>query len=171
MTMRNTFLKSCIGICLMALVLGLFPARASAAVTNKYEAILIWGSDDEKTPENHKPVSPEVAKKLKNFKWKNYFEVARKDFTVVKDDKGSKAGKDGKDGKETRDKDQTKVKMSKDCEIILKLLDNDQVEVTLIGKGKTASTIKQQLRKGGCLVTGGDASNSTGWFIIIKQVE
>lgn len=171
MTTRKTFLKSCIGVSLVAFVLGLFPARASAAapVTNKYQAILIWGSDDDKTPENHKPVSPEVAKKLKNFKWKNYFEVAQKEFTVVKDDKSIKADKEGKEGK--GDKNQTKVKMSKDCEIILKLLDNDQVEVTLVGKGKPTSTIKQQLRKGGCLVTGGDASNATGWFIIIKQVE
>ena len=168
MTTRKTFLKSCIGVCLVAFVLGLFPTRASAAgpVTNKYQAILIWGSDDDKTPENHKPVSPEVAKKLKNFKWKNYFEVAQKDFIVVKN------GKENKDAKGIKGaKDQTKVTMSKDCEIVVKLLDNEQVEVTLVGKGKTVGTIKQQLRKGGCLVTGGDASNSTGWFIIIKQVE
>lgn len=168
MTTRKTFLKSCIGVCLVAFVLGLFPVPASAAtaVTNKYQAILIWGSDDDKTPENHKPVSPEIAKKLKNFKWKNYFEVAQKDFIVVKDGKETKGSKDAKGAK-----DQTKVTMSKDCEIVVKLLDNEQVEVTLVGKGKIVGTIKQQLRKGGCLVTGGDASNSTGWFIIIKQVE
>ena len=151
MTMNRSFLKTFIGACLVTFALALCPARASAETTNKYQATLIWGSDDDKTPENYKPVSPEVAKKLKNFKWKNYFVVAKKDIEVVKD--------------------QTKVKMSKDCEITLKQLDNGQVEVTLIGKGKTVGTIKQQLHKGGCLVTGGDASNSTGWFIIIKQVE
>ena len=141
----------CAALCWVAFVSGLMPVQAAAGEA-KFEAILIWGTNDEKPSDPKiKPVSESVAKKLKDFKWANYYEIARQTVTVGKDEK--------------------RVQMSKDCVIVLKVLEKDQVEVTLIGKGKTVATMKKELRKeGACLVTGGKASNSTGWFITLKQV-
>ena len=151
MNTTSSTIKWCLGLGLATFVFGVLPAQAAAAET-KFEAILVWGTNDEKSPDpSHKPVSEGVAKKLKDFKWTHYYEVARQNVSVGKDEK--------------------KVQMSKDCVIVIKVLDKDQVEVTLIGKGKTVGTIKKELKKGACLVTGGNASNSTGWFIILKQVE
>lgn len=151
MNTHRLIFKCCLGLWLGAFVFGSVPARAAAGET-KFEAVLIWGTNDETSPDpNHKPVSEGLVKKLKDFKWTHYFEIARQTVSVGKDEK--------------------KVQMSKDCVIVIKLLDKDQVEVALIGKGKTVGTIKKELRKGGCLVTGGNASNSTGWFIVIKQVD
>ena len=152
MNTRSSKIKSCLGLWLAVFAFAIFPAKASAGDA-KFEAVLIWGTNDEKPADpNIRPVSEAVAKKLKDWKWSNYYEIARQNVTVGKDEK--------------------RVQMSKDCVIVIKVLDKDQVEVTLIGKGKTVATMKKELRKGGgCLVTGGKASNSTGWFIIIKQVE
>ena len=141
----------CLGLWLTAFMFGVLPARATAGET-KFEAILVWGTNDEKSPDpSHKPVSEATAKRLKDFKWTHYFEVARKEIKVGKDEK--------------------KVQMSKDCVVSIKSLGDDQFEVNLFGKGKIVSTIKQKLQKGRCLVTGGNATNSTGWFVVIKRVE
>ena len=67
---------------------GLFAAGATGAqpADMKFEAILVWGTDDTKPPEgkDYKPVTPEVRKKLKDLplKWANWFEVNRIIFTV-----------------------------------------------------------------------------------------
>lgn len=152
MNTKSLIIKWSLGLWLGAFVFGVFPAKAAAGEA-RFEAILIWGTNDEMPSDPKiKPVSEAVAKKLKDFKWSHYFEIARQTVSVGKDEK--------------------RVQMSKDCVIVIKVLDKDQVEVTLIGKGKTVATMKKELKKGGgCLVTGGNASNSTGWFIILKQVE
>ena len=151
MTTRSSIIKWSLALGLMAFVFGVLPARATAGET-KFEAILVWGTNDETSPDkSHKPVSEGIAKKLKDFKWTHYYEVARQNVSVGKDEQ--------------------RVQMSKDCVIVIKVLDKGQVEVTLIGKGKTVGTIKKELKKDGCLVTGGNASNSTGWFIIIKRLD
>lgn len=121
----------------------------------KFEALLVWGTNDDSSPDpKHKEVEPEVEKKLKKlpFKWKNYFEVNRKEFSVEKD--GS-----------------IKIKLSKDCEIKVRNLGDGTVEVTLYGKGKSVGTIKQALPKGELLVTGGNAENLTAWFVVLRQVD
>ena len=151
MIARTSILKWTLGLWLAAIASSLLAATATAGDA-KFEAVLVWGTNDDKSPDpSHKPVSEALAKKLKDFKWSHYFEVARKDVSVGKDEK--------------------RVQMSKDCVIVIKLLDKGQVEVTLIGKGKTVGTMKKEMKKGSCLVTGGNATNSTGWFIIIKQTE
>ena len=121
----------------------------------KLEAQLIWGTNDEKSPNpKHKRVEADVDKKLKKlpFKWKNYFEVTRKQFTVAEG--GSQS-----------------VELSKDCEIKVRNLGNDSVELTLLGKGKEVGKITQTLPKGELLVTGGNAENFTAWFVVLRQVE
>jgi len=151
MTARNSILKWSLSLWLAAIALN-FAAASAAAGEAKFDAVLIWGTNDEKSPDpTHKPVSDRMAKRLRDFKWTHYFEVARNTISVTKNAK--------------------RVQMSKDCTIFLKVLDKDMVEVTLVGKGKKLATMKQALKKDGCLVTGGNASNSTGWFVVIKRVE
>lgn len=121
----------------------------------KLEAQLIWGTNDSKSPDpEHKPVAPEVARKLKSvpFKWTNYFEVTRKPFSVAPS--GEK-----------------KVRLSRECEIKVKNLGKSQIEVHLYGKGELVGKITQSLPKGELLVTGGNAANFTAWFVVLKQVD
>jgi hypothetical protein len=139
-------------IAAILILLALTGAHAFAG-DMKLEAQLIWGTNDEKPSDpNLKPVAPEVERKLKKlpFKWKNYFEVTRKEFVV------SKNGSDA-------------VVLSKDCEITVRNPEGDTLEVTLVGKGKTVGKITQSLPKGELLVTGGNAENSTAWFVALRQ--
>jgi hypothetical protein len=118
-------------------------------------AQLIWGTNDEKPADpGLKPIDPKIAKKLENLpiKWKYYYMVTAKDFSVPE---GSTK----------------KIEMSKECELVVKNIDGTNVEVQLVGKGKPAGKVTKGLGIGKCLVTGGDATNSTAWFVLLKQVE
>src|SRR5690349_14970987 len=128
--MSSSVFKWHLGLVLAVIFFGVLPARATAGDA-KFEAILVWGSNDDTSPDpNHKPVSDAMAKRLKMYKWSHYFEVSRKEISVGKDEK--------------------KVQMSKDCVVIIKSLGDDQFEVSLIGKGKVVGTIKQKLQKDKC---------------------
>lgn len=121
----------------------------------KYEAQLIWATNDKKSPDpKHKPVEPDVKKKLGELplKWDNYFEVKRKQFTVSK---GSG----------------TKVPMSEKCALEVKHIEGDKVEVSLIGKGEAVLKRTQVLTKGEILVLGGNAPNETAWLVTLKRIE
>lgn len=149
--MKHTSFGRCLGLCLLVFAWGGFTAR-TVAEDMKLQATLIWGTNDQCTNKaGLKPVSPAVAKKFKDFKWSHYYEIARTNVTA------SASG--------------SRVQMSKDCDLDIKLRDNGKLEVTLIGKGQTVGTIQKELRKGGCLATGGEAKNSTGWFILMKRIE
>jgi hypothetical protein len=140
--------------CAMVLFLCATISRADASEL-KLEAQLIWGTNDPQSPDpNHKPVAPDVAKKLKSlpFKWENYFEVTRRQFNVP--ESGEK-----------------KIRLSKECEIVVKNLGKSQVELHLFGKGEPVGKIAQPLPKGQLLVTGGNAENLTAWFVVLKQAE
>ena len=118
----------------------------------KLEAQLIWGTNDDKSPDpKHKPVDADVKKRLSDLplKWKNYFEVNRNEFTVPEG--------------ESR-----KVAMSKKCELEVKNLKKNKVEVSLVGKGEKRT---QPLPKGEILVLGGNAPDSTSWLVTLKRIE
>ena len=121
----------------------------------KLEAQLIWGTNDALSPDpKHKPVERDVARKLKDspFKWTNYFEVTRKQFTVPQ-------------GGTVR------VAMSKDYEISVRYLGGSSIEVSPFGKGQPLGKITQALPKGELLVTGGNAPNFTAWFVVLRQAD
>ena len=127
----------------------------AVAADMKLEAQLIWGTDDAQPSDPKiKPVEGELAKKLKNspFKWKNYFEVSRKQLAVPKDGEKKEA-------------------MSKQCELSVKNLGGDKIEVQLIGKGKLVEKRNQPLPKGKLLLIGGNAENTTSWFVVLRQVD
>lgn len=62
-----------------------FTGIAAQAKDLKFQAMLVWATDAEKSPDHsHKPVDAEVLKKLRDLplRWKNYFEVRREHFIV-----------------------------------------------------------------------------------------
>jgi hypothetical protein len=63
------------------------------------------------------------------------------------------------------------VTMSRNCVISVTNLGGDQVKFRLFGKGQLANTVTQALPNGQLLVTGGDAENSTAWFVVLRQVD
>ena len=127
----------------------------SRAADLKLEAQLIWGTNDANSPNpSYKPVEPGVARKLKGlpFKWSHYYVVNRVQFAIPENG-------------------ERKERMSRKCEIQVKNLGDSQVEMTLYGKGEPVGKITQALPKGELLVTGGNAANSTAWFVALRQAD
>jgi len=118
----------------------------------KLEAQLVWGTNDQPKNESLKAVTPEIAKKLQRlpFKWERYFVMHEKSFSATA-------------------KDTTDVEMSKNCKITVKNLGDERIELTIIGKGKSVGKITQSLKNGHTLVTGGNAENFSGWFIVLRE--
>jgi hypothetical protein len=130
-------------------------ASFGADSAGKFEAQLIWGSNESKSPDpKHKPVEGALKKKLEDLplKWKNYFEVNRKTVEVT-----SSSPK--------------RVTMSDRCDIEIKLLGNDFVEVSLFGKGAPVLKRTQSLPKDETLVVAGNAPNSTAWLVVVKRTD
>src|SRR5437870_5647479 len=94
-------------------------ARAQAGDL-KFETQLLWGTNDKTSPDpKHKPVEPDIAKKLKDLplKWAHYFVVKRISFEVPPG--GLK-----------------RAPLSEKCELEVKDLGRSKVEVTHFGKGQ-----------------------------------
>jgi hypothetical protein len=130
-------------------------ALALPAADFKYEAQLIWATNDQKSPDpKHKPVEAEVRKKLADLplKWQNYFEVNRKTIEL------SRGGTQ-------------KVALSDKCVIEVKDVGGRKVEVSLLGKGEPVLKRTQPLPKREILVLGGNAPNATAWLVTLKRVE
>jgi hypothetical protein len=128
---------------------------AAAEANLKLEALLIWGTNDTSSPDpKHTPPTPEVRKKLQElpFKWTSYFVVNRKVLEVPS--RGS-----------------AKVSLSDKCAIQVKHLGNTTVEVSLYGKREHVLKRTQALPKGETLVLGGNAPNSTSWFVVLMQAD
>ena len=122
----------------------------------KFEAKLIWGTNEKESPDpKHKPVSPEIKKKLEGLplKWTNWFVVNSETFSVPHG--GSK-----------------KVGLSEKCQVEVKDLGNSKIEVTHFGKGKEVWKGSQVLNKGEVFpVLGGNAPNATAWLMVLKRLE
>jgi hypothetical protein len=136
-----------------ALLLPIGSARADSGDMT-IEAQLIWGTNDSKPDSKLKPADPKLVAKLKHspFKWEHYFEMHRETFKL-------------------RRNEEKPVTMSRNCVVSITNLGDEQVKFQLFGKGKLANTVSQALPKGQLLVTGGDAENSTAWFVVLKQVD
>jgi hypothetical protein len=134
----------------------LCPAGSAVAETGdmNLEAQLIWGTNDSKTDSKLKAAGPILSEKLKHspFKWEHYFEMHRELFKL-------------------RRNEEKTLTMSRNCVISITNLGDDQVKFQLFGKGKLANTVTQALPNGQLLITGGDAENSTAWFVVLRQVD
>jgi hypothetical protein len=134
----------------------LFPVGSAHAGSGEMniEAQLIWGTNDTKPDSKLRPVGAVLSGKLKHspFKWERYFEMHREDFKVNLNEEKI-------------------ITMSRNCVIKVTNLGNDQVKFQLVGKGKLVNTVSQVLPKGQLLITGGDAENSTAWFVVLRQID
>jgi hypothetical protein len=133
-----------------------FSAVGAPAADWQFETQLIWGTNDPTSPDpSHKPVDAEVRKKLADLplKWTNYFEVQRKQFSVVKGES-------------------TKVELGVKCAVEVKILEGKKVEVTWFGRnGEEVGKQTQPLRKGEYVVLGGNAPNATVWLVTLKRID
>jgi hypothetical protein len=154
--MKNRFLGAFpLGRVALLLVFATLTGRCAQTNELKFEAQLIWATNDEKSPNpKHKDVEPEIRKKLDELplKWKNYFEVNRKRFSIVKGTAN-------------------KVSMSEKCGIDVKDVDGKKVEVSLINKGEAVWTRTQPLPRGEILILSGNAPDKTAWLITLKRIE
>ncbi len=129
-------------------------AISAVAADRKMEARLIWGTNEEKSPDSsHKPLEGELAKKLRDMplKWKNYFEVNRQVFTISTTN-------------------YSKVVMSKQCYIEVKDKGANNVTVKLYGRGKQVNRVDKPLPKSEVLTLGGDDRDNNAWFITVRPV-
>jgi hypothetical protein len=127
---------------------------AAVAAERKIEARLIWGTNEDKSPDpKQKPLDAELAKKLHQMplKWKNFFEVNRQVFTIS-------------------DTNYTKVVMSKKCSIEVKDKGANNVTVKVYGDGTQVRRVDKPLPKGEMLTIGGDAKDNNAWFITVRPM-
>jgi hypothetical protein len=140
------------------LVLACFVCTSQAQAGEQgmtFQATLVWGTNDpEPQDASLKPVPPAVARKLGKlpFKWTHYYAVECQEFSVAEGQR-------------------KKVRMSKDCEILVKAIDSEKVELALRGEGQPVGKVTQKLCEGQMLVTGGNAENFTAWFVVLRRAE
>jgi len=138
---------------LLALFLFAIATVSVSAEELKLEAKLIWGTNDDKSPDpSHKPVDPDMAEKLRKvFKWKNYFVVTNQ--VKIVPSRGS-----------------NRFELSKQCAIEVTELEGPRVEVKLIGEGKEVNKTIKTISKGESITFGKDDKNDCAWFAIITQL-
>jgi hypothetical protein len=128
---------------------------AASAAERKLEARLIWGTNDEKSPNpQHKKLDADISKRLEAipFKWKNYFEVNRQTIVI-------------------NDQSYTRTRLSPECEIEIKDKGDSKVTVKLYGKGVLVKRVDKGLPKGEILNIGGDANGSNAWMILVRAAD
>lgn len=126
-------------------------AADDAKAEQKFTAMLIWGTDEEKplSEKDLKDVPPALKEKFgKIFKWKNYFEVTRTDVSV-------KVG------------EPKHFKLSKKCEVKINRTEKEGMEVELIGENKTVYKGKHSMPLKDMLILAGDDKNANAWFVIL----
>lgn len=153
--MRFKVTQVALFVCIGAMLL---PTNALAqAAELKFEATLVWGTDEAQPPtgKNYKPVNAEILDKLKQLplRWSHWFEVRRKTFVIAPTLK-------------------QQVVISDKCQLDVRSSGPDGLlEVVLIGKGKEVVRRQQVLPKGELLALGGNAPNHTAWLVILKRLE
>jgi hypothetical protein len=138
-----------IGVACTVLVCGAVAGQEDQA----FRATLVWGTNTPKPSDAQlQPVAPDVARKLGTlpFKWEHYYTVESKRFQVASG------------GRKT-------VKMSDQCEIVVKPVDKQTVELSLRGEGKRVGKVTQKLPPDDMLVVGGNAENFTAWFVVLRR--
>ena len=59
--------------------------------------------------------------------------------------------------------------MSDQCEIVVKPIEHQKVELSLRGQGKRVGKVTQKLPPNDMLVVGGNAENFTAWFVVLRR--
>jgi hypothetical protein len=161
--MRSGLLRACMMLMVAALFLPAASVRAQSSGTRSYggqsgavnfEAQLIWGTNDKQTDPKLKSADSKLVEKLQKtpFKWDHYFEMKKEPIKL-------------------RLNEEKTVTLSRNCVISVTYLKDEQVKFQLFGKGILLNTVTQPMPKGQFFVIGGDAENSTAWFVVLKQVD
>jgi hypothetical protein len=131
-----------------------FHLAEALAADLSVEARLIWGTNDKQSPDpKHKSIDTPLTQRLaKLFTWKYYFEVNRKEASIVRN--------------ATR-----KIELSDKCLIEMKSFGDSRVEVKLFGSGKFLSKTVESIPKGDWLVLAGPSENKTAWFVVLKAIK
>ena len=147
----NVHLWKCFAL---LLAISLLTPSSARAEDLKIEAKLIWGTNDDKSPNpKHKLVDPKTAEELRKvFAWKNYFEVRH--TTGMVPSRGTNS-----------------FKISDDCTVEIAELEGPKVGVLLIGKGKPQNRTVKALSRVERIVLGGDVKDGSAWFVIISQLD
>ncbi len=149
MTTRLVSHRAAAWLCLL-MIFGSLCTGSAADI--KLEVQLVWGTNDEKSPNPaHTPVDPALAKRLAIFKWKKYYLVRRQEVMVP-----SRSSK--------------RIPLSKQCEIEIKELEGPRIEVNVFGQGKHVLKKTESISKDNVLAIAGDDKNDCAWFIIIKEL-
>jgi WD40 repeat protein len=147
--MNARFFSATKTVCAALFFLLFAGVAARAADDLKLEAQLVLGSNE--APPGGTPVSPQIEKKLKRLplKWGHYSVISSQQFSVAKDE-----------AKE--------VSLSDACQISVKNLGGQQVQLTLMGNGRDVGKVRQSLKKGQTLVAGGNAGNT---IVVLWQMD
>ncbi|MEO6035299.1 MAG: hypothetical protein ABIQ35_08600 [Verrucomicrobiota bacterium] len=133
----------------IVLVASVSALKVSAA-DPKLEVQLVWGTNDETSPDaKHKPLEEALAKKLGMFKWKKYFVVNRQEIPVSATAQ--------------------KIKLSEKCEIEIKNIEPSRYEINVFGKGKHVLKKTGKITNDPPFVIAGDDKNDCAWFILIRE--
>lgn len=137
-----------------AALLGMIACASSVrADDTKIEATLVWGTNDEKSPnKDHKELSPDLAERLaKIFQWKHYFHVNSVEAKVKSDS-------------------HSKFKLSDKALVEIKELEGSKFEIKLYNHDKLITTRTEVIEKGDITAIAGDVKGSDcAWFILIRQ--
>lgn len=141
-----------IGLALSSLQMAAAPAPNPDNL--KLKAQLIWGTNEEQSSDpSHKSVGAELAAKLKEspYRWKNYFEINAVTNDIPLNEKKT-------------------FKMSEPCQLDIKNVGNDRVEINIIGQGNPVALHKEKLAVDWPLILSGNAKGGNAWMVVIKKL-
>jgi len=141
-----------IGVFVLMLVAAQVFGADQKTPEQNYTAILIWGTDDEKPADKElKDLDATLLEKFRKLpvKWKNFYEVTRKNLVV-------KTG------------EPRHIKLSDKCEIKINQTEKDGMAVELIGEKKSVYKGTRSMPAKDILIFGGDDKNATAWFVVLK---
>jgi len=124
---------------------------ADAGSPLKLQVQLIWGTNGAKpTGQDLKDVEQDISKRLRSvFKWRNYFEVARKQVSVNAEKPES-------------------VKLSEKCVAEIENLGDSSIKVRIIGEGQLFGTHKGSISPGELISIASEDINDTAWFVVLR---
>lgn len=137
-------------VCLSFACLAGAAIRPAHAGDLSLQALLVWGTNEEKPADKPlKDLPAELLKKLRGvFKWKNYFEVNRQKIVLP-------------------EKESKKTRLSDKCEIEVEHLGGAEIEVRVIGQGKLFGKVRETISAGKSVVVAGDDKRDTAWFVVV----
>jgi len=118
----------------------------------RFHAILVWATDDEKPPEKEeelRAIEPKLKERIKFLKWKNYFQVGERKHISIRPN-------------ETKE-----IQLSHKCKLKLHETEKEGLQVQLIGENRPVLSKTQSMPLKDVLIIGGDAKDATAWMVVL----